>query len=451
MSKKNKLRPVRQPTGPIHYKNNGPQNISSQAGIIPVVKFLEKLGFWGLFIQHVHLKRPQGVLYRLSDVVFLMLIGYAAGGTNITQCLVVWGDSVLRRAAGWIRIPDDSTVGRIFKEVKERHINELESFIHAMRERVWTRAIRAGRLCVVNQCIRWIDVDSSVITVYGHQEGAAKGYNPHKRGAPSFHPLLAFLPQTKEILQAWFRTGSAYTSNGIVEFMKQLLSFMPAHRLIFRGDSGFFVGALMDLLDLHGHGYLIKVKLKGLAKLLLKQHWTPVPGQPGWEQCEFRYQASGWKAARSFVAVRRRIETADDDTAQEELFEPAPNYEFFCYVSTEAMSPWLTHKTYGQRATSETWIEEAKSQMGLGHVRTHEFLANAALFQTAVLAYNTLRWMALMSNNTQLQRWEPKTIRTFLIRVAGKLLTGGGQLTIRFSAGHFYQRIWDDWLALGAP
>ncbi|SCN46580.1 hypothetical protein BAZMOX_518265_0 [methanotrophic endosymbiont of Bathymodiolus azoricus (Menez Gwen)] len=32
--------------------------------------------------------------------------------------------------------------------------------------------------------------------------------------------------------------------------------------------------------------------------------------------------------------------------------------------------------------------------MGLGKIRTNQFLANAALFHCAVLAYNTVRWMA---------------------------------------------------------
>ena len=31
-----------------------------------------------------------------------------------------------------------------------------------------------------------------------------------------------------------------------------------------------------------------------------------------------------------------------------------------------------------------------------GHVRTSEFLANAALFQCAVLGYNLLKWMAIL-------------------------------------------------------
>ena len=71
----------------------------------------------------------------------------------------------------------------------------------------------------------------------GTQEGAAKGYNPKKKGALSYHPQLAFLAGSKEILQAWFRTGSAYTSNGVVDFVKQLLAHLPNRMRIIVGRS----------------------------------------------------------------------------------------------------------------------------------------------------------------------------------------------------------------------
>ena len=68
--------------------------------------------------------------------------------------------------------------------------------------------------------------------------------------------------------------------------MKQLLAQLPAsQRIIFRGDSGYFVGALLNYLDALGHGYLIKVKLKNLVPRLSRQQWTAIDGKPGWEQC----------------------------------------------------------------------------------------------------------------------------------------------------------------------
>ena len=123
---------------------------------------------------------------------------------------------------------------------------------------------------------------------------------------------------------------------------------------------------------------------------------------------------------------------------------------YFCYTTNANYSPWQAHKKYGERATSETWIEEAKSQLGLAQAKTNNFLANAALFQAAILAYNTLRWMALVADNADLKRWEPETLRVHLICVAGKLVTGGNQLRIVVPQEHLHARPWEEWLQLAA-
>lgn len=85
----------------------------------------------------------------------------------------------------------------------------------------------------------------------------------------------------------------------------------------------------------------------------------------------------------------------------------------------------------------------------MGKIRTDSFLANAALFHCAVLAYNTLRWMAMMSGSPTLRQWEPETVRTYLVRVAGKLLTGNRQLTVKTPKNHLYPQAWNDWVAVG--
>ncbi|VFN05756.1 MAG: Transposase DDE domain group 1 [Candidatus Kentron sp. G] len=334
-------------------------------------------------------------MYQLSDAMYITVLGFIAGAGSLLKVAAVWSDGVLRRIAGWIRIPDDTSLGRIFKEVNAEQISLMEALQHRLRSALWKDALRAGTSKVAALREMWIDADSTVDTVFGHQEGAAKGYNPEKRGALSYHPIMAFCCETKEVLQAWLRAGNAYTSNGIIEFMKQLLAHLPNRtRIIFRGDSGFFAGSLLAMLESKGHGYLIKVKLKNLVALMGKQVWTPIPNQPGWEQCEFEHECSGWGKPRRFVAVR--VEEEKQPSKQQELFDNK-EYKYFCYVTTEPLCPWDAHKKYGERATCETWVEETKSQMGICHIRTGEFLANSALFQCAILAYNVMRWMALMS------------------------------------------------------
>jgi hypothetical protein len=437
---------ARNQTGKVHLSATG-TGLTSQAGLVPVIKFLQRIGFDKTVNQMLPHQRGDNADYQLADGIFLSLVGIIGGASSLAKLCGVWSDSALRKIAGWVKFPVETTIGRLFKEVTEQEISQFESLTHRLRGQIWRRAHRAGVSKVGLNRVQWIDIDSTVDSVCGIQEGAAKGYNPQNKGALSYHPQLAFLAGSKEILQAWFRTGSAHTSNGVVDFVKQLLAHWPNRtRLIVRADSGYFVGALLDLLDAHGHGYLIKVKLKNLAVLLAGQPWTAIAGQPGWEQCAFDYRCGGWQTARRLVAVRQPLPKAE--SPQLDLLETT-HYAYFCYVTTEAMTPWQAHKKYGERATCETWIEEAKGQMGMGKTRTACFLANAAFFHCAVLAYNTLRWMAIMSGNATLRQWEPQTVRTYLVRVAGKLLTGNRQLTVKTPNTHLYPDVWDDWVAVG--
>ncbi|MBM9515296.1 IS1380 family transposase [Desulfogranum marinum] len=427
--------------------SKGAKGLTAQAGLIPVVQFLQNQGIVELVRDTVNHKRGANALYDAVDAIFLPLVAIIGGARSIRAIVAVWSDSVLCRAAGWLSIPDETTFGRLFRSFSQCHVNDMEVLNHRLRGRLWRKALRSGKSKVSVILSKVVDVDSTEKTAYGSQEGTAKGYNPHKRGAVSYHPLLAFCTETKEILQGWLRCGNAYTSNGVVEFTKQLLAHLPNRtRILFRGDSGFFVGALLDLLDDGGHGYLVKVKLKGLANLLGGQQWEPVPKQAGWEQCSFFHQCTTWSTARLFVAVR--MEKPVDPKKAATLFE-IKEYDYFCYVSTDNDNPWEVHKQYGQRATCETWIEEAKNQTALAHIKTDDFWANSILFQSAILAYNTVRWMALLSGNKLLRRWEPATIRTFLVRMAAKFTTGSRQQKVTAPERMLYSRQWDEWVAVG--
>jgi hypothetical protein len=173
-----------------------------------------------------------------------------------------------------------------------------------------------------------------------------KKFNAKKKGAVSYHPLLAFCLPTKEIVQGILRQGNVYTANGIVEFIKQVQASFSGKRIILRGDSGFFSGKLLDLLDSYKDEYLIKVKLKNLDELLAKQNWRSVHNQPGYKQCRFEYACKDWSRARSRVAIRK-VKTREKSD-QLAFYEPV-EYENFCYVQSEDLNPWKTHKAYGKR------------------------------------------------------------------------------------------------------
>ena len=443
---KNTSNITRKPARKINYQHTA-KGLTSQAGVVPVVHFLQQIGLDEVCDKHIEFSRGANARYSLSISLFITITGMIAGASSLLKVISIWSDQVLRQVSGLASVPDDSTLGRIFRKGTLKHVTQLESVNHHLRNRVWQRAMKSGALQAGHFYKAWIDVDSTVKTVFGTQEGAAKGYNPHKKGALSFNPQVAFCSATKEILQAWLRSGNTYTSNGIVAFMKQLVVHLPQQmRIVFRGDSGYFVGELLEWLDAKSHGYLIKVKLKGLAALMDQQSWRPISNCPGWQQCEFAHQCGSWSRSRRFVAVRR-LKKEQHGNAQETLFHD-PVYDFFCYVTTERLTPWQAHKRYGERATCETWLDEAKNQMGMAHIKSSNFTASSLIFQCAVLAYNTIRWMALLSDNDQLKRWEIQTVRTYLIRTAGKLLTGSNQWRLKVPDQHLHENPWKAWLKL---
>ena len=415
------------------------KGMTVNAGLVPVLRFMDALLLDKMISDTVSTPdRAANAEYSFSDVVQMTVCAQIAGATAMEHVSKICSDEIISRCAGWEKVPHATSVGRIIKSVRERNITELEALVPKLRDKVWKRMVRNGHTLACAMTDMIIDMDSTVQGVCGHQEGAQKGYNPHKKGQLAYHPLLAFCAETKEVLHSWYRCGSAYTSNGAVEFLKELMAGLrKGVKYLLRADSGFFDGDLLDYLESIDASYLIKVKLKGLDKLLARQTWVKSKQQPGWEETTFSHQCGKWTKTRTFVAVRYQSGVTDD------LYK-TPIFENFCYVTTEKKSPMETHRHYGKRATSETWIEECKSQMGAGQIRTSEFLANSALFQCGVLAYNILKWMGLLTGTT-VQRWEVKTIRLWLIRLAGKLVSSGRQLTLKVPCKFMYREQWDAW------
>lgn len=67
-----------------------------------------------------------------------------------------------------------------------------------------------------------IDIDSSVINVEGHQEGATKGYNPKKVGNRCYNIQFAFCDELKAYITGFMRSGNTYTANGAAENIDKL-------------------------------------------------------------------------------------------------------------------------------------------------------------------------------------------------------------------------------------
>jgi len=70
------------------------KNLTTYAGLIPIMKFLDQLGFRHLFQTTVQHTRGSSAVYQLADAVELNLLGLIAGARNLEAVIRVWGDTV---------------------------------------------------------------------------------------------------------------------------------------------------------------------------------------------------------------------------------------------------------------------------------------------------------------------------------------------------------------------
>ena len=408
------------------------KNLTGNAGLVHLGRFAEKLGIGEMLRKKLSIERAPNADYQAADAVLMLMMSVLAGVKHMVHTVILKNDNVLRALFRWDKFPDTTTFGRIFRLFSPRHCKELAEVEGAARGKVWDKKW-FGKVT--------LDMDSTVRGVYGSQEGAEKGYNPKKKGQKSYHPLLCFIAETRECLHNWFRSGDAFSANGCVEFMKECFSRLPKRvwNIVIRADSAFFQGELLDYLEEKGTRYMIKVKLKELKSLLESKSWRKIANRPGFESTEFEYKCKGWKKARRFVAVR---EATISEVEGDLLFDLTKvQYDYFCYVSNMGLSPMAAHKYYGQRATSENWIEWCKNHMASGSILTQEFWANSAIFQTCILAYNLMVWMMWLNDEKGFKE-EPNTIRMWLISVPARLLTRSRRWELKLSKSYPYKKRW---------
>lgn len=405
------------------------KKLTGNAGLIHFARFIEKLNLHNELNRLIQIDRAPNADYQVSDVIIMLAFGVICGIKHMSHMAILRADKVLRSIFNWDKFPVDSSFGRIFKLFSHRSCHELSEVEDKTRRKVWNKKWY-GKVT--------LELDSSVNGVCGFQEGAEKGYNPGKKGQKSYHPLFCFIAENRECLHNWFRTGSAYSANGCVEFVKECFARLPkgVWKVFVRADSAFFNGALFDCLESKGAHYLIKVKMKNLETLLINKKWRKARNNPGYETTEFDHKCKGWKKHRRFVAVRELINIKTDG-----LLFPEYVYQYFCYVTNDNFTPWKAHKEYGKRSASENWIEWCKKQMAAGNIRTDDFWANSAIFQTCILSYNLIVWMMWLATGDKL-RQEPNTIRFWFIHLPARLLTGSRSFTLKLSRNSFFKNKW---------
>lgn len=158
-----------------------------------------------------------------------------------------------------------------------------------------------------------LDLDSTLLTVYGKQGGARVGCNPHKPGKRSYHPLLCSIADTGDYLHGKLRKWDAASATGLIPFFKKCLNRLPetVERIRVHAAAGFYSGAFFDLLEAKDIGYAVPPRVtRRLGQRLTPVSYTPVAADI--EVGEPDYQAASWDKARRMLVIRKTLPNRPD-------------------------------------------------------------------------------------------------------------------------------------------
>ncbi len=354
---------------------------------------------------------PAGGSNRAYDPVHVIesfWLGIWTGASRYIHCDWLRQDQTLAAIFGYESLPSQSTYSRFFGKFSQAR----NTAVFPPLQRWFFEQINVGAVTV--------DFDSTVITREGGQEGAAKGYNPNRRGRNSHHPLMAFISQTRMVANAWLRPGNTAACSNCVEFMRE--TFDEAMRGVkvglVRADSGFYTDEILSTLEERGLGYIIAAR--AYANLKHEIHgmkdWVEVC--PGIAVKEWLHQPANLKTkARRHIVVRKQI-SRRPLAGGKLLFEDLPDYRFSLYVTSLELPLDQIWNIYNSRADCENRIRELKQDFGLEAFCLQDFWATEASFRFIMVAYNLMslfRHFGLNSHNQATLA----TLRSYCFAIGG--------------------------------
>jgi len=359
----------------------GVDTLTHYGGIYLVHRFLTRIGLKHAMARSLKIAQRNN-RYSVGEMVLALLYPMILGLERLETTQLLRQNGVFQYLTGLKAYPDPTTLRRFLFRIAPELLPRLsdlhEKYITLMsqRPRCSTRLI--------------FDVDSTVLVLYGTQEQAKVGYNPKKRGRPSYHPLLCFEGITKDYWHGELRPGDAHTARGAKELLAACFAKAPkgVRLKIVRADKGFYDHKLMEWLEGERARFVIVAKLTVPIKHRLgRLRYTSV--SQGVEAAEFRAAPSQGARLQRYVVIRRP--EPEEDGEQLRLFKMG-RYRYQVLVTNLPLRPLNLWRFYNDRAGVELVIKQLKADYAMSSIPTRFFMANEAYFQLLLLAYNVVNW-----------------------------------------------------------
>lgn len=405
------------------------KEITAWGGMGIMKRMLDHLGFEPV-LAAAGLPQPRSNRgYRPEQLITQFMLSVWCGANRFEHGEIVRHDPVLKRLFSFKRMANFKAVMRLFNK-----------FTQATNESVMDELYRwlFGQLSINGVTI---DLDSTVMTRYGAQEGAARGYNPAKRGRASHHPLMAFVADTRMIANCWLRPGNSSSANNVQAFLAN-----TRHRLgdkqvsLLRADSGFSDSVFIDYLDEQQLHHIIALRQnQPLQRALVNaEGWWVLQdghGKPveGIELTRFTYQASTWRQPRWVVGIRQHIDQRAAPKGKTlNLFANDPvigKWRFSALVTDLDLPAEAIWRLYRGRADCENRIKELKYDFAADSFNMNNFWATEAALNTVMLSYNLMSLLRQVLLKTSAVKHSSNSVQHTLQTLRYKLFAKAAYIT----------------------
>jgi hypothetical protein len=238
-------------SGPLKVRWDG----KAQSSILgQMAFFIEFLTVTGLFDQWVadcplNYKSPNGSSRR--DLLGTWMLSILSGHWRYAHVSAIRADGVNPGLLGMSGVVAEDTLRRGLKAIDESSGSE------------WLSR-HLGRTVLGLLDAPWIlDVDVTIKPLYGRQEGAVVGYNPHKPGRPSHAYHSYQVSGLRLMLGVDVLAGNESHANQTLPGLVKLLDSLPANKgpKLVRGDAGLSSESMLRALEERGQSYLFKLRV----------------------------------------------------------------------------------------------------------------------------------------------------------------------------------------------
>ena len=368
-----------------------------------------------------HLRYPRRNRdYQLSEMILFLAYPIILGLDRIETASLLRLDGTFQYLSGLQGFPDPQTIRRFLLNAPA----DLREQLHRANDRLLQRFIHLPE----HRSRLLLDLDSTVVTSFGHQEGAEVGYNPRYRGKRSDDPLLGVEANSSFLWDVELRRGDAGTWAGSEELLACSFLSSPSDIREFRvrADAGFGYGPVLDMLEARPTAQYAVVSrmipsLRELGGLRYEQM------NPRWEIAEFEHHPRDWPHARRCIVARRLIQESDPEPT---LFV-MKHYAYRAWHTNLPLTPAGVWHFYDGRAGMERRIREIREDYTLRKIPTRAFEANALYLEVIRLAYNLVTAFQRTCLPAEWQSLTLSKLRHRLLWLPGELTRPQNRPTLR--------------------